>query len=60
MVVLAVALAGAVGCVLTVTDVGADTQVVLFERLTRIGCDPAATLVNVVDVCHVPPSILYS
>ena len=60
MVVLAVAFAGAVGCVLTDNEVGAEIQVVLFDRLTRIGCDPAATLVNVVEVCHVPPSMLYS
>ena len=57
---LAVAAAGAVGCALTVTAVGAEIQVLSVVLLTRIVCDPDDTPAKVGDSWYVPPSILYS
>ena len=51
---------GGVGTVLTVTDVGADTQVIFVEDLTAILCNPDGTAVNVTDAWKAPPSRLYS
>jgi hypothetical protein len=60
MVVLAVAAAGAVGCALTVTVVGAEIHVISVVRLTRIVCGPDDTPAKVRESLYVPPSILYS
>jgi hypothetical protein len=49
MVVLAVAVEGAVGCGLTLTTAGVEIQVLSLVRLTNILCGPDETPVNVVE-----------
>ena len=54
----AVAAAGNVGVALIVTS-AEEVHDVLLVFLTLMVLVPAATPVKVVDVCHVPPSMLY-
>ena len=43
-----------------VTEAGEEIQELSEVLLTSILCEPANTPANVIEACHVPPSILYS